>query len=121
MSRKGKVKLNNLPNLESRIQEVYDDSCLQINHSQGQINILSSVKCNDVDDYTKVAKEVAGLLKIKDSSIKIKLDIAKLQADILKHNGDVESTMKDRQQSNDVGITEFDRIHQLINEDKQNS
>jgi hypothetical protein len=35
------------------------------------------------DEHTKIAKE-KGLLKLKDSAIRIKLEVAKLQRDIIK-------------------------------------
>jgi len=88
--KKADVKVNNTDSLESLMQETYNDACLQITDAQKTINELAtSVTPLDVDDHTKVAKEKGGLLKIKDSAIRIKLEIAKLQNDILKNKGDV--------------------------------
>ena len=75
MPRKKKqdVKINNTDSLEGLMQETYNDACLQINDAQKTINELTaSATPTDVDDLTKIAKEKGGLLKIKDSAIKIR-------------------------------------------------
>jgi hypothetical protein len=87
------------------MQETYNDACLQINDAQRTINELTaSAIPNDVDDLTKIAKEKAGLLKVKDSAIKIKLELAKLQSDIIKNSGDIETALSERNQ----GVASFD-------------
>ena len=59
------------------MQETYNDACLQISDSQKTINELSSSATPaDVDDYTKIATTKVNLLKVKDSAIRIKLEIA---------------------------------------------
>jgi hypothetical protein len=107
MPRKKKqdVKVNNTESLEGLMQETYNDACLQINDAQRTINELAaSATPTDVDDLTKIAKEKGGLLKIKDSAIRIKLELAKLQSDIIKNSGDIETTLSERTQ----GIASFD-------------
>lgn len=107
MPRKKKqdVKINNTDSLEGLMQETYNDACLQINDAQKTINELTtSATPTDVDDLTKIAKEKGGLLKIKDSAIKIKLELAKLQSDIIKNSGDVETALSERNQ----GVASFD-------------
>ena len=72
--RKTDVKVNDNSSLESLMQETYNDACLQITDAQRVINELTTgVTPQDVDDHTKVAKEKAGLLKVKESGIRIKL------------------------------------------------
>ena len=86
--KKQEVKVNNVDSLEGLMQETYNDACLQINDAQRTINELSvSAEPTDVDDLTKIAKEKGGLLKVKDSAIRIKLELAKLQSDIIKTRG----------------------------------
>lgn len=112
--RKQDVKVNNTESLEGLMQEVYNDACLQINDAQRTINELStSVTPDGVDDLTKIAKEKGGLLKIKDSGIRIKLEVAKLQSDILKNRGDADAAITER--SNGLAsLNDFKSIRQMI-------
>jgi len=78
--RKHDVKVNNNESLEGLMQETYNDACLQINDVQRTINELTTGSNPDgVDDLTKIAKEKGNLLKVKDSAIRVKLEIAKLK------------------------------------------
>ena len=82
--RKHDVKVNDNESLEGLMQETYNDACLQINDVQRTINELTTgVNPDGVDDLTKIAKEKGNLLKVKDSAIRVKLEIAKLQSDII--------------------------------------
>ena len=122
MPRKTKqsVKVNNNESLEGLMQETYNDACLQITDSQKTINELSSSTTPaDVDDYTKIAKEKGNLLKIKDSAIRIKLEIAKLQNDIIKHKGDAEAAINDRSNGN-VTLADFSKIRDMIKTNSAN-
>lgn len=123
MPRKKKqdVKVNNTESLEGLMQETYNDACLQINDAQKTINELaSSATPTDVDDLTKIAKEKGGLLKIKDSAIRIKLELAKLQSDIIKNRGDVESTINERSQGS-ASLTDFKSIREMLKNDKKDN
>ena len=123
MPRKKKqdVKVNNNESLEGLMQETYNDACLQINEAQKTINELSaSATPADVDDLTKIVKEKANLLKVKDSGIRIKLELAKLQSDIIKNRGDAESTISERT-NGAVSITDFKSIREMIKKDKANN
>ena len=116
MPRKKKqdVKVNNNESLEGLMQETYNDACLQINVAQKTINELgNSFAPEDVDDLTKIAKEKGGLLKIKDSAIRIKLEIAKLQSDIIKNRGDVESAVSERSNGS-ASLTDFKSIREML-------
>ena len=75
--RKHDVKVNDNESLEGLMQETYNDACLQINDVQRTINELTTGANPDgVDDLTKIAKEKGNLLKVKDSAIRVKLEIA---------------------------------------------
>lgn len=122
MPRKTKqdVKVNNNESLEGLMQETYNDACLQITDSQKTINELSSSTAPvDVDDYTKIAKEKGNLLKIKDSAIRIKLEIAKLQSDIIKNRGDVDSAVSERSNGS-ASLSDFKSIREMLKNDKNN-
>jgi hypothetical protein len=116
MPRKKKqdVKVNDNESLEGLMQETYNDACLQINDAQKGINeLVTSTTPNDVDEVTKVAREKANLLKIKDSGIKIKLELAKLQSDIIKSRGDVESALATRSQGS-ASLEDFKSIRAML-------
>jgi hypothetical protein len=119
--RKQDVKVNNTESLEGLMQETYNDACLQITDAQKTINELAtSATPQDVDELTKIAKEKGGLLKIKDSAIRIKLEIAKLQSDILKNQGDAETAISDRS-GGTASLSDFKSIREMMKNDKLNS
>ena len=112
--RKQDIKINDNSSLEGLCQETYNDACLQINDAQKTINELStSAVPTDVDDLTKIAKEKGGLLKIKDSAIRIKLELAKLQSDIIKNRGDAESAISQRSEGN-ASLSDFKSIREML-------
>ena len=112
--RKQEIKVNNIDSLTGLIQETYNDACLQILDTQKTINELTnSAIATDVDDHTKIAKEKGGLLKIKDSAIRIKLEVAKLQSDIIKHSGDINAAISERSDG-EASISDFKAIREMI-------
>jgi hypothetical protein len=112
--RKQDIKINDNSSLEGLCQETYNDACLQINDAQKTINELStSAVPTDVDDLTKIAKEKGGLLKIKDSAIRIKLELAKLQSDIIKNRGDAESAISQRSEGS-ASLSDFKSIREML-------
>lgn len=116
MPRKKKqdVKVNDTESLEGLMQETYNDACLQINDAQRTINELAaSATPTDVDDLTKIAKEKGGLLKIKDSAIRIKLELAKLQSDIIKNRGDADAAISERT-SGSASLSDFKSIREML-------
>jgi len=122
--KKQEVKINNVDSLEGLCQEAYNDACAQINDAQRTINeMVNSANPVDVDDITKIAKGKVDALKIKDSAIKIKLEIAKLQNDIIKNNGDAEVAIKERS-SGSVTLDDFSKVREMIkrgnNEEENN-
>lgn len=120
MPRKKKqdVKVNDVESLEGLMQETYNDACLQINDAQRTINELTtSATPQDVEDLTKIAKEKGGLLKVKDSAIRIKLELAKLQSDIIKNRGDADAAIQERSDGK-ASLDDFKSIRQMLMEDK---
>lgn len=116
MPRKKKqdIKVNDNESLEGIMQETYNDACLQISDSQRTINELTaSATPVDIDDLTKIAKEKGNLLKVKDSAIRIKLELAKLQSDIIKNRGNVEETITQRSNGN-ATLSDFKSIRDMI-------
>lgn len=114
MPRKKKqvIKTNDVTSLEGLLQETYNDACSNINSAQDIIaKIENAAEPEDVDDYSKIAKEKSSALKIKDSGIRIKLEIAKLQSDIIKHSGNSEEALKQR---GGVDVNDFRAIRKMI-------
>jgi hypothetical protein len=112
--KKQEVKVNNADSLEGLMQETYNDACLQISDAQRTINELAaSATPEDVDDLTKIVKEKGGLLKIKDSAIRIKLEIAKLQSDIIKNRGDAQTAISDRSNGS-ASLDDFRTIREML-------
>jgi hypothetical protein len=122
MPRKKKqdIRINDNTSLEGLCQETYNDACLQIIDSQKTINELSaSAAPVDVDDLTKIAKEKGNLLKIKDSAIRIKLELAKLQSDIIKNRGDIDSAVNERSNGT-ASLSDFKSIREMLKNEKNN-
>jgi hypothetical protein len=112
--RKQDVKVNDNESLEGLMQETYNDACLQINDVQRTINELTTgVTPDGVDDLTKIAKEKGNLLKVKDSAIRVKLEIAKLQSDIIKNRGDANAAISERSDGK-VSLSDFKSIREMF-------
>lgn len=115
--KKQEVKVNNVDSLEGLMQETYNDACLQINDAQKSINELAAGAIpQDVDDLTKIAKEKGGLLKVKDSAIRIKLELAKLQSDIIKNRGDADAAIQERTDGK-ASLNDFKSIREMLKKD----
>ena len=101
------------------MQETYNDACLQINDAQKTINELTTAAATptDIDDLTKVVKEKSGLLKVKESAIRIKLELAKLQSDIIKNMGNVDAALQERTDGK-VTANDFKSIRDMLKNDK---
>ena len=115
--RKQDIKINNNNSLEGLLQETYNDACLQIIDTQTSINELKTgTNPVDVDDVTKIAKEKSNLLKVKDSAIRIKLELAKLQSDIIKHQGNAEAAFQDRGHTQ-ASLDDFKSLREILKKD----
>jgi hypothetical protein len=117
--KKQEVRVNNTESLEGLMQETYNDACLQINDAQKTINELTTAAATptDIDDLTKVVKEKSGLLKVKESAIRIKLELAKLQSDIIKNMGNVDAALQERTDGK-VTANDFKSIRDMLKNDK---
>lgn len=123
--KKQEIKTNNKSSLDGLLQETYNDACANIKDAQNTISeIVNAAEPEDVDDLAKIAKEKTGALKIKDSAIRIKLEIAKLQSDIIKHSGNAEAAINQRSDGK-VDINDFREVRKMIenssNDDKSNN
>lgn len=114
--RKQVIKLNNSESLQGLMQESYNDAVGQIFQLQNSINeIALSVKPEDVDDVSKIAREKSNMFKLKDSAIRIKLEVGKIMADLLKHDGKVEKSELVSIANNEAPTTnELDEIREYI-------
>lgn len=93
-----KVKLNNIDKIEQLLQETYDLANQQTNKIQEEINkIANTTVINDLDieGKEKYAKIMSNYISLQQKAIQQKFDISKLMAEVIKHNGDVDSALKD--------------------------
>lgn len=117
---KQQIKINNQASLESLMQETYNDACLQLTTVQLSVNeLVAGTTLETVDDHTKVAKEKGNLLKLKESAIKIKLEIAKLQHDILKNADAIEAGGESTYVAGTATEDDFDAIREMIKNQKE--
>lgn len=113
--KKQKIKTSDVNSLEGLIQETYNDACANIVDAQKTINeLVNSVRPEDVDDATKIAKEKNNALKVKDSAIRIKLEIAKLQTDIIKHKNKAEEDDTTDKSGGNITLEDFSKVRELI-------
>lgn len=112
--KKQQIKTNNTDSLEGLLQETYNDACANIKDAQTAMNEMTNAADPEgVDDLAKIAKGKTDALKIKDSAIKIKLEIAKLQSDIIKHSGNAQAAMNSASHGK-VDINDFKAVRKMI-------
>ena len=102
--KKYKLKLNSADKIEELLQELYNESCKNIETIQNEMNKLSnSINLNDeiVDSKTKYAKAMNDFITNKDKAIGRKLEIAKLMTEVLKFNGNVSKTFAESEAGGD--------------------
>ncbi len=119
--KKQQIKINNLETLQSLMQEIYNDSCTQINDVQRNINELSTSAVPETTaDIALVAREKTNALKIKDSAIKIKLEVSKLLNDVIKHNGNFDEVENARKQEGaGPSLDDFSNLRALFTNKKE--
>lgn len=104
--RKVSIKLNSNDKIEQLLQEAYDLTCKQINDIQNEMNKLSN-SCNlsdvTIEEKTKYAKAMNDFIGSREKAITKKFDIARLMAEIVKHNGDVNDTLNDKNAMKGMG------------------
>jgi hypothetical protein len=118
--KKQQIKTNDTNSLEGLLQETYNDACANINDAQTTINeMANAAEPEDVDDLAKIAKEKTSALKIKDSAMRVKLEIAKLQSDIIKHSGNAQAAINERS-GGKVDLNDFRTIRRMIEDSSNN-
>ena len=119
-NKKQKIEVNNTDSLQSLLQETYNNVCNQMNDAQKVINEITVGSApEDVDEWAKVAKAKTDALKVKDSAIKVKLDIGKLQSEIIKHSGDIAVAVNENPSV--VSNDSFARVRELLkNREEEN-
>ena len=102
MEKRYKVKLNSIEKVEELLQEIYDQACRQLNEVQSEINKLqTSTNLGEdgfsMDDKAKYAKSMHDYMGDKEKAIKSKFEIAKFMGELIKHSGDLNGTLNDKE------------------------
>lgn len=119
--RKMQIKLNSNDKIEQLLQEAYDLTCKQINDIQNEMNKLSN-SCNladvTIEEKTKYAKAMNDFIGSREKAITKKFDIAKLMAEIVKHNGDINEMLNDKNSMKGFssGTFNIDELRQAVRE-----
>ena len=98
VTKKYKVKLNNVDKIEELLQESYDLACQQHTLIQNEINkIMNTTIVNnlDIDGKEKYGKIMKEYFTLQQKAITIKMDVAKLMSEIIKHHGDINKALND--------------------------
>jgi len=117
-SKKNKIRLNDEESLNHLIQETYNDACTQqIDADKAIKELITQTEPADVDDYTKIAKERANLLKIKDLAIRAKIEISKLQTEVIKSS---KKGLDDDSGNENIGniSKDFEEVRRILKESK---
>lgn len=101
MDKRYKVRLNSTEKVEELLQEIYDQACRHINEIDNEINKIINSTNLGADDVTmeekaKYAKAVHDFIGDKSKAIQSKLEIAKFMGEIIKHNGDINAALNDK-------------------------
>lgn len=118
--KKQQIKVNNLESLQSLMQEIYNDSCTQINDVQRSINELTTAAdpLNTIE-LANIAREKTNAYKLKDSAIRLKLEVGKLLNDVIKHNGSFEEVEAARKESGGVSLDDLSTIRAMFKKNKE--
>jgi hypothetical protein len=104
--KKIQIKLNSTEKIEQLLQEAYDLTVKQINDIQNEMNKLSN-SCNladvTIEEKTKYAKAINDFIGSREKAITKKFEIARLMAEIVKHNGDINGTLNDKNAMKNIG------------------
>jgi len=118
--KKQQIKTNNTDSLEGLLQETYNDACANITAAQNNINEMgNAAEPEDVDDLTKIAAQKTSALKIKDSAMRIKLEIAKLQSDLIKNKGAKETDQSGN--GGKVSLSDFKAVRKMMEENSKDN
>lgn len=114
-----KLKLNSVEKIEELLQELYNETCKNINDIQMQMNKLAeSTPLTDeiMDSKAKFAKAMNDFIANKDKAIGRKLEIAKLMAEVYKFQGNVAQAVNEGNYS----FSNFEELKQRLLEEEQN-
>jgi hypothetical protein len=114
-----KLKLNSAEKIEELLQELYNETCKNIEAIQNEMNKLSSsINLNNeiVDSKTKYAKAMNDFITNKDKAIGRKIEIAKLMSEILKFNGNVAKTFEESE-----AVGDWSELMNIVNKNGNES
>lgn len=98
VKKKYQIRLNSIPHLEELLQEMYEESCRNINEIQGELTRLStSVDLNQeiMDSKVKYAKAINDYSTNKNKALATKMDIAKLMTEVIKFQGNLDEASRE--------------------------
>lgn len=121
MERRYKVRLNSSEKIEELLQEIYDQTCKQINEISNNLNILkNSTNLGEdgitIDDKVKFSKAVHDYQTDYTKAIGMKLDVAKFMGEVLKFNGDVNAALNDKEARKGMKL-DFTSLRKALSED----
>lgn len=101
MEKRTKIRLNSGEKVEELLQEIYDQACRHLTEIQNSKNaLMSSTNLADenftMDDKAKYFKAITDLDKNKNNAMQMKLEVAKFLGEMIKHNGDMNATVNDK-------------------------
>jgi len=116
-----KVKLNSVDKVEELLQEVYDQSCRQINEIQNEINkLINSTNLGSedttMDDKAKYFKAMHDMTADKTKAIALKLEITKFMGELIKKSGDIAAVVNDKNYAKKTSLN-LDQIREAMNDD----
>ena len=124
VTKKYKVKLNNVDKIEELLQENYDLACQQHTLIQNEINkIMNTTTVNnlDIDGKEKYGKIMKEYFTLQQKAITIKMDVAKLMSEIIKHNGDVNKALNDdNMKKSSLDISKLRKLAKDVNASASN-
>lgn len=120
-----KVRLNSVEKIEELLQEIYDQACKQLNEIQNEINKLTNSTNLGSEDFSidakaTYAKAIHDYLGDKAKAIAAKFEVAKFMGEILKHNGDANAAINDKNFKKRTSLNLNDIKAVLDNETKEN-
>jgi uncharacterized tellurite resistance protein B-like protein len=122
--RRLQIKLNSNEKIEQLLQESYDLTCKQINDIQNEMNKLSN-SCNlgdsTIEEKTKYAKAINDFIGSREKAITKKFEIAKLMAEIVKHNGDINETLNDKNSMKGISGFNVEDLKKAMREQMNNN
>ena len=116
-----KVKLNSIEKIEDLLQEIYDQSCRQINEIQNEINKLANATNLGADDVTiedkaKYSKAIHDFLGDKVKAIALKFEVAKFMGELVKKSGAAAAVVNDKNFAKKTSLN-LDDIRKAMSDD----